>query len=179
MQQQLRPQFPAFLRDMVSMIEGRGSTRSIKAELIAGELPDESKVSFIGGNLTVLTTLVGTPYQPCVTPIRRWLVIEDLNEKPERIDRFLAHLTLAGFWNDCHGLLLGDFHKGDKVLTSAVASLLKHHLPPNRRIPVLTTEQVGHVWPMSPLPLHAPVVLDRVDANRFSIHWTPAALQIT
>ena len=179
MQQQLRPQFTAFLRDVAAMIEGRGSQRPVSAKLIDGELPDRSSAVFVGGNLTVLATLVGTPLQPCVTPRGCWLVIEDLNEKPERLDRFLAHLTLAGFWNDCRGLLLGDFHKGDRSLTSAVASLLKHHLPPDRRIPLLTTEQVGHVWPMSPLPLHTPVLLDRVDANRFSIHWTLSVLRIT
>ena len=177
MREQLHPHLIEFLRDVVSMIEGRGSERLITAKLIDGELPDHSSVSFVGGNLTVLTTLVGTPYRSCITPARRWLVIEDLNEKPERLDRLLAHLTLSGFWDKCQGLLLGDFHKGERTLTSAVAELLKYHLPPRRRIPVLMTEQVGHIWPMSPLPLHAPVMLERVDADTFSLNWAPSTLK--
>ena len=165
----LRPELRAFFRDVVSIIEGRGTDRAITAELISGELPDSSAVTFVGGNLTVLIALVGTPYQRFIEPTGRWLVIEDLNEKPERLDRFLAQLTLAGFWNECAGLLLGDFHKGDRTLTEAVAALLAYHLPSTRTIPVLTSEQVGHIWPMSPLPLHTPMRVERIAPRQFSI----------
>ena len=170
MRPRLRSELRAFFRDAVSIIEGRGTNRAITAELTSGELPDSSAVTFAGGNLTVLIALLGTPYQRFVQPAARWLVIEDLNEKPERLDRFLAQLTLAGFWNECAGLLLGDFHKGDRTLTSAVTTLLAYHLPSARTIPVLATEQIGHIWPMSPLPLHTPMTVERVGRQRFSIH---------
>ena len=43
--------------------------------------------------------------------------------------------------------------------TDAVAALLKYHLPGRRRLPVVRLNELGHVWPMAPLPLHRPVTL--------------------
>ncbi len=174
MRARLSAEFRAFHGDVVSMIEGRGTDRAITAELIRGDLPDHSEVSFVGGNLTVLMTLVGSKHQRCIDPAGRWLLIEDLNEKPERIDRFLAQLTLAGFWDNCAGILLGDFHRCDRNLTDATSELLSYHLPSTRSIPVLKTGDVGHTWPMSPLPLNVPVKLGRLDGCRFEVVVEPS-----
>lgn len=176
MLERVRPELRAFFQDVVSMIEGRGTTRSITARLAQGELPDRSEAIFVGGNLTVLSTLIGSEYAAYVDPVARWLILEDFNDKIERVDRFLAHLTLAGWWDRCAGVLLGDFHKGYADHTPAVISLLRYHLP-SRSLPILTTRQVGHVWPMSPLPLHQPLKIEQVDESRFSIHWPPSLLQ--
>ena len=61
----------------------------------------------VGGNLTVFTALLGTPYFPDMTD--KILVIEDINEYPYRVDRMLAHLRLAGVFSKIKGLVLGDF----------------------------------------------------------------------
>lgn len=175
--EQLRPQFEDYLRDVVGMIEGRGTTRSIEAKLLRGALPSTSEsIRIAGGNLTVLSTMVGTPWDAFIRPRRRWLMLEDFNDKLERVDRFLAHLTLAGYWEDCPGLLLGDFHQGDVDQRPAVLELLEFHLPRNSDMPVLTTGVVGHTWPMSPLPLNTPLRLMplgdgtlRIAADRASV----------
>ncbi|MHC4698746.1 MAG: hypothetical protein ACYTFA_18610 [Planctomycetota bacterium] len=159
------------------MIEGRGSARSVMAEPVRGELPDRCDAAFMGGNLTVLSTLVGSRFDASLGPEGRWLLIEDYNDKLERIDRFLAHFTLAGTWERCGGILVGDFHKGYEELTPAVISLLDYHLPPKRSIPILTAKQIGHVWPMSPLPLHLPLTIERANGGRYSIRWPPSALR--
>lgn len=177
MRQRLRPELDAFFRDAVAIIEGRGTKRPISARLAAGEISDHLQASFVGGNLTVLSTLVGSRYDEAVNPAGRWLIIEDFNEKVERIDRFLAQLTLAGYFKSCEGILLGDFHKGYEDLTDAVLGLLRFHLPRTRPVPVLVTAQVGHVWPMSPLPLHLDLTIERTDDNTFSLHWPADALQ--
>ena len=61
----------------------------------------------VGGNLTLLCHLVGTPYAPnfdgCI------LVIEDVTEAPYRIDRMLVQMSLAGCFSDVAGLVLGEF----------------------------------------------------------------------
>jgi len=195
------PHFQAFFHDVLSMIEGRGSARSITAELVQGELNDESTAVFVGGNLCVLTTLLGSRYRSCLDASdqfaasspptlpssrrgerglgnpSRWIVLEDYNEKPERIDRFLSHLTLAGCWDRCAGILLGDFHLKDKYLTPTVLHLLLYHLPGDRGIPILVTKQVGHVWPMSPLPLHVPCEWHRRADGTFTLRWEAEALR--
>ena len=61
----------------------------------------------LGGNLTVFTALLGTPYFPDMTD--KILVIEDINEYPYRIDRLLAQLRLAGVFHKIKALVLGDF----------------------------------------------------------------------
>jgi len=164
----LAAEFRSYLSDVAAILKGEGSTRRVTARLALGELPDRFEASFVGGNLVVLTTLVGSRFDQCVRPANRWMVLEEINEKPERIDRFLAHLTLAGFWDTCAGVLLGDFHRKQRQLSRAVVKLLKYHLPPDRAIPVLITEQVGHVWPMSPLPLHETLTLTRERDESFS-----------
>jgi muramoyltetrapeptide carboxypeptidase len=172
----IRTQFDAFFRDVVAMIEGRGTSRSINARLARGYLPDRRQAVFVGGNLTVLSTLIGSPYKHCVDPTGHWLVLEDFNDKVERIDRFLAHLTLAQYWQSCEGVLLGDFHKGYEDLTPAVLRLLDYHIPPSRPIPILVTKQVGHVWPMSPLPLHVTVMIERCKEESFAVHFPVSTL---
>jgi len=171
MLERLRPEFTAFFQDVVAIIEGRGTRRSITARLVGGELPPRSEGMFVGGNLTVLSTLLGSPYATYVDPAGRWLLLEDFNDKIERIDRFLAHLTLAGWWERCAGLLLGDFHKGYDDQASEVQALLPYHLPETRSLPVLVTADVGHVWPMAPLPLHRMLSIECREGVAYSIAW--------
>lgn len=177
MRERLRPELATFFQDVVRIIEGRGTQRHIRARVARGDVGDAKEATFVGGNLTVLSTLVGSVFDDTVRPAGRWLVLEDFNDKLERIDRFLAHLTLAGYWDGCAGLLLGDFHRGYDDLTPAVLELLPYHLPPNWKRPVLVTEQVGHVWPMSPLPLHAPLRLESLDDGDIAISWPDELLQ--
>ena len=61
----------------------------------------------VGGNLTVFMGLIGTPYFPDMKG--KILVMEDINEYPYRVDRMLAHLRLAGVFNDIAGVIWGDF----------------------------------------------------------------------
>ena len=159
------------------MIEGRGTCRPLTAKLARGSLSANLEATFVGGNLTLLSTLVGSRYAACITPTGRWLMIEDFNDKIERIDRFLAHLTLAGLWDECEGILVGNFHRQDHEVTPAVLSLLHYHLPSGRQMPILVTQQVGHVWPMSPLPLNLPAKIERIDKEVYSISWSPSALR--
>lgn len=170
--------FRAFWRDIVSMIRGQGSSRGITSTLIQGDVPDRTEAVFAGGNLVVLCSLVGTPFQSAIRPDGRWLVLEEINEKAERIDRYLANLTLAGFWHECEGVLLGDFHIEGKDMGPTVESLLSYHLPDDHRIPILRTRQIGHVWPMSPLPLHTPVKLVRTSDHTYSLDWCPDSLRV-
>lgn len=171
-------EFRAFLDDMVGMIEGRGTRRPIFARLIRGSLPDVVEASFAGGNLVVWATLAASAYEPLVCPPRSWLFLEEINEKPERIDRFLSLLTLAGYWERCAGLLLGDFHMKDADLAPAVVEMLEFHLPRGGTLPVLLTAQVGHIHPMSPLPIRVPARVQRESGDRYAISWDPASLRV-
>ncbi len=167
--ERLMAEYDDHLRDVMAMIEGRGSKRRLFAELVRGSEPDDGEVTFCGGNLVVFSMLFGSPHERDVCPAGRWVVLEDINEKVERIDRFFAHLGLCGLWDRCAGVLVGDFHLRGATLTDAALELLAYHLPRDRDLPVMRTDLVGHCWPMSPLPLQTPLVFERVEGQRVEI----------
>lgn len=68
-------------------------------------LPEERPV--VGGNLSVLYSLLGTPYFPDVTG--SWLLLEDLDEYLYHLDRMLNSFRLAGVFDRMHGLVMGSF----------------------------------------------------------------------
>lgn len=64
-------------------------------------------------NLSVLTSLCGTPWFPKLR--HRVLIIEDLNEPLYKIDRYLTQLMQCGALKNCAGLLFGQFNNcGDE-----------------------------------------------------------------
>jgi len=151
----LRPEFDGFFHALATTLAGGAEPVAFDARVVRGRADQcTGPAVFVGGNLTVLSTLIGSRYDACIQPDDRWLVLEDYNDKPERFDRLFAHLTLAGYFDRCRGVLLGDFHLRDRDLLEVVLAILDYHLPRDRAVPVLATEQVGHVWPMVPLPLH-------------------------
>jgi muramoyltetrapeptide carboxypeptidase len=60
----------------------------------------------IGGNLTLVSCLMGTPYEPDVRG--KIFFLEDVGEEPYRIDRMLQQLVLAGKFDQCAGVVIGE-----------------------------------------------------------------------
>lgn len=106
-----------------------------------------------GGNLTVLCSLVGTPWLPRVKG--GVLFLEDVNEHPYRIERQLTQLLHAGILGEQKAVLLGSFNryqlgphdKGFKLQT--VVDWLRSQT----RTPVLTGLPFGHVLTKVLLPV--------------------------
>ncbi len=119
-----------------------------------------------GGNLSVLTTLLGTPWWPAITG--GVLFVEDVNEHPYRIERMLTQLLHAGVLARQKAVVLGQFSnyrlvphdKGYKL--STVVDWLRSRLD----VPVLTGLPFGHVATKVLLPVGAKVdlALDGRDA---------------
>jgi muramoyltetrapeptide carboxypeptidase len=61
----------------------------------------------LGGNLSLLTRLLGTPWLPDLDGAV--LLLEDVSERPYRLDRMWTHLHLAGVLDRVRGFALGDF----------------------------------------------------------------------
>ncbi len=108
----------------------------------------------LGGNLTLLTNLAGTPWQPDLRGAI--LLLEDCGEAPYRIDRMLTHLWNAGMLKSVRAVMVGDMTT-DVVLKSgqsknAWKDVLRDRLV-ERGIPVVTGLPVGHGERNEPLPL--------------------------
>jgi muramoyltetrapeptide carboxypeptidase len=112
-----------------------------------------------GGNLCVLTSLLGTPYFPAID--KGVLFIEDVNEHPYRIERMLEQLRMAGVLGRQRAILFGQFTGIRKVPgydrgfgMSSVVDRLRAALP---KVPVLTGLPFGHVPTKVLLPVGAQV----------------------
>ena len=66
--------------------------------------------SVVGGNMTVVQSSLGTPYQ--VDLKNKILFIEDLAERGYRVDRFFTQMHQAGAWKKCQALVIGEFLGG-------------------------------------------------------------------
>ncbi|MBW0451163.1 muramoyltetrapeptide carboxypeptidase [bacterium M00.F.Ca.ET.228.01.1.1] len=121
-----------------------------------------------GGNLAVLTSLVGTPYMP---PVQGGvLFVEDVNEQPFRIERMLYQLHLSGILDQQQALVLGDF-SGGKPFDYDNGYDLQAMIEQMRSvigIPIVTGLQFGHVPDMLTLPVGADAHLV-ADANGFRL----------
>ena len=113
-----------------------------------------------GGNLTVLTSLLGTPYFPQVQG--GVLFLEDVGEHPYRVERMLTQLLHAGVLARQKAVILGQFtqfklvpahDKGFKLAT--VVDGLRSQI----KTPVLTGLPFGHVPTKVLLPVGAKVDL--------------------
>jgi len=163
-------EFENYFRRVIGIIEGREPIQ-IDAKLVSGSIGESATVRFVGGNLTVLSTMIGSPYDPFSRSPGSWLMLEDFNDKLERVDRFLSHLTLAGVWNRIGGLLLGDFHQAERNQLPAVLEMLKFHVSNFGNLPILITPEVGHVWPMTPLVLLKALNLVAKQSNAYSLTY--------
>ncbi len=150
-------EFVSFFLDVIEIIDGHGSARPVEGRLVRGTLKSKQKIKVSGGCLSTLVTLLGSPHQKCLGTAGQWLAIEDIREDYYRIDRYLAQLKLAGVWERCAGLLIGDFHLDAEDQTDAILRLLKYHLPARRNLPIVAHCNFGHCFPMASLPINQPL----------------------
>ncbi len=97
-----------------------------------------------GGNLCVLTSLLGTPHWPRVRG--GILYLEDVNEHPYRVERMLLQLHQAGVLGAQKAILLGDFSGWKKSPLDRGYNLkaMVEHLRSVCPVPVLTGLPIGH-----------------------------------
>ena len=117
--------------------------------------PESARGVLIGGNLTLLTHLIGTPYEPVWD--QAILFLEDCGEEPYRMDRLFAHLRLSGCLERVSAILLGKITGSNKK--DLPLSLLKEILN-DSNIPIWGGLPLGHGSRNIPLPVGAPAFLD-------------------
>jgi muramoyltetrapeptide carboxypeptidase len=100
------PNLPASDHEALFRLLEQGSP-GVLLEGLEALVPGRARGPLVGGNLEVFSRLVGTPYMPDVTGAI--LFIEDLGERPYRIDRLVTHLDLAGVFSAVEGVVVGDF----------------------------------------------------------------------
>jgi muramoyltetrapeptide carboxypeptidase len=108
-----------------------------------------------GGNLSTLSHLLGTPFFPDFSGAIVFL--EDVGEKPYRLDRMLTQLIFSGHLDRAAGICLGSFHNCGQ--NDQVQGVLFNRLS-SLAIPVAAGFPAGHGMPSLTLPFGLEAVLD-------------------
>ncbi len=120
-----------------------------------------------GGNLELISRLAGTPWQLDLNGAV--LLLEEVGERPYRIDRALTQLELAGALVGLRGVVLGDLLKCHEPVTDTHASPTAEEVVTERLarlgVPLLGGMPTGHGKRNRALPLGVKVELD-ADAGR-------------
>jgi muramoyltetrapeptide carboxypeptidase len=114
----------------------------------------------LAGNLSLVAAMCGTKYFPRLK--NYILLIEEIDEKPYRVDRMLEQLKLAGLFNSCAGVALGKFiscvpDKGKPSLT--LQQVFKDQFGKNK-FPVVSEIPYGHFKASLPFPVGVKVKLN-------------------
>jgi muramoyltetrapeptide carboxypeptidase len=120
-----------------------GPTHAVKFE--AAGNPDIDAFGILwGGNLTMLTHLIGTPYMPRIDG--GILFIEDVNEHPYRIERMLLQMLHAGLLNQ-KAIVFGDFssYSLNAYDNGYSFDTMLAYLRDRIGVPILTGLPFGHI----------------------------------
>lgn len=128
----------------------------------------------IGGNLAVFTALLGTEYFP---PMKdKILMIEDINEKPYKIDRLLNQLRLAKIFKQIKGVILGRFvecyEPDPNTKTLSLGEVIEHYIG-SLKIPILYTFPHGHIKELVTIPFGISV---KMNATKGFVEFTESAV---
>ena len=113
----------------------------------------------IGGNLSLLVTLIGTPFEPdfrnCV------LFLEDVGEAPYKVDRMLTRLWLAGKLQQVAGIAFGKFTDTDDYEgnTFSIEEVIRMRCEP-LGVPTIRGLMIGHIDDQAVVPLGIEAELD-------------------
>ena len=144
------------------------NTNEGRVEAIA---PGKAKGKLVGGNLSVLSAMVGSPYLPSWN--KSILFVEEKGEDVYRIDRMLTQLKNAGILNQIAGFVFGQCTNcslGDEPSFTLTQVLQDHILPLG--IPAWYGSMIGHIKDKFTLPIGVEV---EIDANLGTIRMLESA----
>ncbi|MCH7814807.1 MAG: LD-carboxypeptidase, partial [Planctomycetes bacterium] len=143
----------------------RGYSYLIPAEAPQIEVitPGVGRGRLTGGNLSLIVALMGTEYE--IQTAGRVLFLEDVGERPYRIDRYLSQMRLAGKLDELAGAILGQFTdcKSKEGKDSLSLEQVFQDYFADLGVPVIANFPAGHSRDNATLPLG---VMVEVDANR-------------
>jgi muramoyltetrapeptide carboxypeptidase len=121
----------------------------------------------VGGNLSLLVSLLGTPWEPDFAG--KVLFLEEVGEPPYRLDRLLTHLRSSASFGKVKALISGKLHacRPSHECASRWSELLIEAAPPG--VPVVRGLPFGHGARNMAFPIGATVEIDTV---RGQVIWS-------
>jgi len=134
--------------------------------------PGVAEGRLVGGCLSVLVTLLGSDYMPSLEGTI--LFLEDLDEEPYRLDRYLTQLRLCGALSRVSGVAVGQLidcepreDRADYIRAHGSRDVLRDRLG-DLNVPVLAGLGFGHGRDQATLPQG---VMVRLDADQGQLHF--------
>jgi muramoyltetrapeptide carboxypeptidase len=109
-----------------------------------------------GGNLTIIQTSIGTPWQ--IQTAGKILFLEEVGEKGYRIDRNLNHLKQAGLLKEVQAIIFGQLiapNDSKETTIPEAITIAIERFAKETQIPVFKNEQFGHGYINYPIVYHA------------------------
>ncbi|CAK9884787.1 MAG: Murein tetrapeptide carboxypeptidase [Candidatus Erwinia impunctatus] len=119
-----------------------------------------------GGNLTMITSLAGTPWMPVIDG--GIMVIEDINEPAYKIERMLLQLAACGILSRQSAIVCGNF---TGITEEHALNEIWHYLRTTLSCPIITGLSYGHEPDTVTLPFGAKGVLT-VDSHKASLTFS-------
>ena len=112
----------------------------------------------LGGNLSVIAALSGTSTLPSFRGAV--LLLEDIGERPYRLDRMWTQLALSGVFTGIAGLALGEFTSCEEPKADYSSAQVLAELASKLGVPCVSGFHIGHGAVNEPVVLGARVRLD-------------------
>lgn len=138
-----------------------------RANRILHLAPGRATGPLVGGNLTMISSLMGTPYE--IQTEGAIFFLEDVREDLYRIDRMLTQLYLGGKFSHVAGVVFG--HCSDcnyKGPTFSLEEILRDRLA-TLGVPAISGLSFGHIDQILTLPIGIPATLD-ADSGTLTIN---------
>jgi muramoyltetrapeptide carboxypeptidase len=122
--------------------------------------PGKARGVLVGGNLSVLAAMIGSPYLPSWKNVL--LFLEDDNEAVYRIDRMLTQLRLAGVLEQLSGFIFGkctNCGPGEGYGSLTLEEVFADHIAP-LRIPAFAGAMIGHIENKFTMPIGVEADMD-------------------
>jgi muramoyltetrapeptide carboxypeptidase len=144
-------------RNLASFLDLVSSDKMGKVDLANGItlVPGRAEGTLLGGNLSLICHLVGTPFMPSLK--KSILFVEEKEEPLYRIDRMMTHLRLSGHLKGIVGLIAGTFEGCGNI--SSINEVLSDTLS-DLKIPLLSGMPVGHGLENASLPIGVQASID-------------------
>ncbi len=137
--------------------------KGLEVELISGK--GEARGLLVGGNLSLVNAMIGTPWEPDYKG--HILFLEEKGEKPYRVHRMLLQLKLAGRFKGLKGVVLGSFKNCEHTngIGASLAEVFRDIFA-SEKFPVVGMIPAGHGDWNLPIPFGQEA---RISEGKFSL----------
>lgn len=139
---------------------------------LAGYGSGSAEGVLVGGNLSVLASLCGTPFMPPLAGAI--LLLEDVGEKPYRLDRLWTQLSLAGVFQQVRGIALGEFVDCEVPGADYASHDVLRELATSTGLPCVAGLPIGHGKVNEAVALGTRV---RIDASSAALTFLEGAVR--